>query len=1384
MGAKKSRLNSGQCPSVELKDAATLNAIIGTKNRRNGKNKENTVIHSRHSSYSMKNNNDVHCLCRNAKGVRPQRKLSDLSASNNTRALKFKQPLDETQREFEGKARPKASEIPAKLNRSHGSEKYSNCAKTTAGRTYGVEPGNKLQDISSHSAVCSCSTCSRRMRELSDAEAIARAITEYCSMQRQNAQDRERNRHRRGTCNCHISAGYNWQQQGTVKPDLREEMHQMWDCAQRNRSQVKSSKFSTETNHWETEQMKKEIQVPQSRHQQIRRQNQTRQRIQLVKEPQVMRNNIRRQYCAELEQNAEEQSEMEEISVEDIEVQKVRSAKMERYSPVASRREHQPLRRQTQENKRRPRSHSVEETENMRNNVRRQPYAEQEQSADEQSEREEISIEDMELEVQEHAKGCRCCDCQQNKTAEEESEVDEISVEDIELEVPKVRSKKMKGDSAVVLQSGHQQLRRQNQDKKTRPRSHLIEERQIDRSNFRRQPYAEQEQSAEDPSEREETSIENIELELQEVRTEKLERDPPVALKKGHQPLRRQTHENKRRPRSHSVDETKNMINNIRIQSYTEQEQSAEEQSEREEISMEDMELEVQEHAKGCRCCDCKKNKIAEEESEVEEISVEEIELDVQDEWTEKMPGDSAVTLQSGHQQLQRKNQYNKTKPRSHSVEETQNMRNNDKGKSHAEQEQNAEEQSEMEEISIADIKLEVQEVRTKPRSHSVEETQNIRNNVRGKTYAEQEQSAEEQSEREEISAKDIELELQDVRTGKKERDLPVAPQSGHQQLRRQNQDNKTRPVEERQIVRSNFSRQPYAEQEQSAEEQSEMGETSVEDIELEVQEHAKGCRCCNCKKNKITEEQSEVEEVSVEDIELDAQEVWTDKMGRDSPVASKREHHPLRRQIQEFKRRPRSHSVEEPQSIRNNNTRLYYSDEEQSTEEQSEREEISIEDIKLEVEEVWTKPVLRDSGADLQRGHRSFGRYNQDNKTNPRRHSVEERQNVRNSNRRQIHTKGCLCCDCKERRKLREIMHESEVLVNKTNLETRSEEESISEERGILSTKNMQNRPQSHPNREQPQSEQFSTTDIKVQVKTKNEAENKRRPRRSVEDDSRNRRSSNQARQKRTPLVSTEGKDISVRKRGLHSQQIEAIEGDEQSVSEAVANEEKLQNRKRSRKKSREGGHNGFSNYRNDRSAEDKSRRSSESKKGERKSDALVAEVKITRRKQRVKDNYQTERHRKKKTGVPLTKRCKFSEDPYTDSKQWRLDVDGRADAKQRRAEQQIALQKRLQEQTKDTQTQHKCCCCNPLPRCFPQSFCELCSDSVTMSCCEEPRPPTPSFPPTLCSYPSPSCCFSPPPHCFEPPTCFGPECPCCCQPIPYWCTPSSSCTTPGSIP
>ncbi|XP_053960495.1 trichohyalin-like [Anastrepha ludens] len=1128
----------------------------------------------------------------------------------------------------------------------------------------------------------------------------------------------------------------------------------------------------------------------------------------LVEEPQVTRNNIRRQYFAELEQNAEEQSEMgetsvedielevqehakgcrccnckknkiteeqsevEEVSVEDIEVQKVRSAKMERYSPVASKREHQSLRRQTQENKRRPRSHSVEETQNirnnvrrkywaeleqsaeeqtemgetsvedielevqkvrtknlerdsaaaprsrhyqqriqsqdnktkpkrnlieqpqnMRNNVRRQPYVEQEQSADEQSEMGETSVGDMELEVQEHAKDCRCCDCQKNKTTEEESEVEDLSVEDIELEVQKVRSEKMKGDSAVALQSGHQQLRRQNQDNKTRPRSHLIEERQIFGSNFRRQPYTEQEQSAEDPSEREEISIENIELELQEVRTEKLKRDPPVALKRGHQPLRTQTHENRRRPRSHSVDETKNMRNNIRRQSYTEQEQSAEEQSEREENSVGDMELEVQEHAKDCRCCDCKKNKIAEEESEVEEISVEETELDVLEEWTEKMPGDSAVTLQSGHQQLQRKNQYNKTKPRSHSVEETQNMRNNDKGKSHAGQEQNAEEQSEMEEISIADIKLEVQEVRTKPRSHSVEETQNIRNNVRGKTYAEQEQSAEEQSEREGISAEDIELELQDVRIGKMERDSPVAPQSGHQQLRRQNQDNKTRPVEERQIVRSNFSRQPYAEQEQSAEEQSEMGETSVEDIELEVQEHAKGCRCCNCKKNKITEEQSEVEEVSVEDIELDAQEVWTDKMERDSPVASKREYHPLRRQIQENKRRPRSHSVEEPRSMRNNNTRLYYSDEEQSTEEQSEREEISIEDIKLEVQEVWTKPVLRDSVADLQRGHRSFGR-------------------------------------------------------------------------------------------EQPQSEQFSTTDIKVQVKKKTEAENKRRPRRSIEDDSRNRRSSNQARQKRTPLVSTEGKDISVRKRGLQSQQIEAIEGDEQSVSEAEANEEKLQNRKRSRKKSREGGHNGFSNYGNGRSAEDKSRRSSESKKGERKSDALVAEVRITRKKQRVKDNNQTERHRKKKTGVPLIKRCKFSDDPYTNSNQWCLDEDGRANAKQRRAEQQIALQKRLQEQTKDTQTQHKCCCCNPLPRCFPQSFCELCSESVTMSCCEEPRPPTPSFPPTLCSYPSPSCCFSPPPHCFEPPTCFGPECPCCCQPIPYWCTPSSSCTTPGSIP
>ncbi|XP_004521938.1 axoneme-associated protein mst101(2) [Ceratitis capitata] len=147
-----------------------------------------------------------------------------------------------------------------------------------------------------------------------------------------------------------------------------------------------------------------------------------------------------------------------------------------------------------------------------------------------------------------------------------------------------------------------------------------------------------------------------------------------------------------------------------------------------------------------------------------------------------------------------------------------------------------------------------------------------------------------------------------------------------------------------------------------------------------------------------------------------------------------------------------------------------------------------------------------------------------------------------------------------------------------------------------------------------------------------------------------------------------------------------------------------------------------------------------------------------------------------KKTKGVPLTKCCKCHEEfAYSAAHQQDEDMKRRklaeelADRIQRRAELQIALQKRLQEQRRAKQKQY--CCCDPPTCCFP-----------LYKCCEMQAPePMSVYDATqkspYCCCPSPPCCHTTtcgPPCCCEPAPCFGQDCPCCCQPLKYCYPPS----------
>ncbi|XP_067625343.1 caldesmon-like [Eurosta solidaginis] len=125
-----------------------------------------------------------------------------------------------------------------------------------------------------------------------------------------------------------------------------------------------------------------------------------------------------------------------------------------------------------------------------------------------------------------------------------------------------------------------------------------------------------------------------------------------------------------------------------------------------------------------------------------------------------------------------------------------------------------------------------------------------------------------------------------------------------------------------------------------------------------------------------------------------------------------------------------------------------------------------------------------------------------------------------------------------------------------------------------------------------------------------------------------------------------------------------------------------------------------------------------------------------------------------------------------------------------QRRAALQVELQKRLQDQRKTKQKSCCCyCCCEPSAPSQP-SCCYTPIPCCAPNYCVPPPQPC-SFQPNPCCYlpsqPAPAQPMygeQPPTCCYEPPSSYGQECPCCCQPIPFCYTASCSYGKTGAMP
>ncbi|XP_049312655.1 trichohyalin isoform X3 [Bactrocera dorsalis] len=512
-------------------------------------------------------------------------------------------------------------------------------------------------------------------------------------------------------------------------------------------------------------------------------------------------------------------------------------------------------------------------------------------------------------------------------------------------------------------------------------------------------------------------------------------------------------------------------------------------------------------------------------------------------------------------------------------------------------------------------------------------------------------------------------------------------------------------------------------------------------------QKHAKCCKCCACRKkatqDKDLNSDSDENMISLEDIELEVQTdvISTQRDQFDKPTSPSN------------KRNSQASSAQRNRCCTCENRTDFL----QETKVLMKNTDL----VEESSEELTSAPAKRTKA----QPNRQF---DEEAMARPQRRLSEEPRSEKAVRRDQTHALGCKCCDCKRKIKETEV------------LKPRNEEDNRRRRRSIEGEQAPRLR-ETQPRRDV-QDEKWQQQDAMAMAAA-------RQQRRQSTKTEEARATS------RTPSGGKRGCGCKLRNRREVASEPEGMDQEPNKSTDSEVDSSEHQRccccfqRKKAQPKRADENRNGGS--KSCRCKEEPTATAQSGKRDKRNDNELnVSEPKTPQKKRRSSVKAASSSKEadcptpctcKKTKGVPLTKCCKCTEEMVhamarerdEDTKRREL-AEELAERLQKRAEQQIALQKRLQQQMSGEQSQQGCCCC-----CEQPPFC-----MTTCPCCEhmkqtEPIPLGCYEAPPCCCPPTP-CCFQTPACCYEAPPCYGQECPCCCQPMPY--SYSASCGCPKS--